>query len=156
MRDYWDWRAGVRPVSWHVSRNRRRDFVRFPRDLRRNDEALRSFLVTHVRQSPVPFTVGSVVWIDTPWQLGCKGPIAKETFVMTQGVVVASVLVLGGLLVGGQPAAAAPALPADQAFGGEVIVQQIQYRYCRGWHRECSSRWGYGWLYRRCMRRHGC
>jgi hypothetical protein len=75
---------------------------------------------------------------------------------MTQGVVVASVLVMGGMLVGGQPAAAAPALPSDQALRGEVIVQQIQYRYCRGWHRECSSRWGYGWLYRRCMRRHGC
>ena len=62
---------------------------------------------------------------------GCKDPIA-ETFVMPRGVVVASVR--------GQPAAAAPALPADQALRGEVIVQQIQYRYCRGWHRECSYR----------------
>jgi len=75
---------------------------------------------------------------------------------MIQGVVVASVLVMGGILVGGQPAAAAPALPADHALRGEATVEHIQYRYCRGWHRECSYRWGYGWLYRRCMRRHGC
>ena len=75
---------------------------------------------------------------------------------MTRGVVVASVLVMGGMLVGGQPAAAAPALSADQALRSEIIVQHVQYRYCRGWHRECSNRWGYGWLYRRCMRRHGC
>jgi hypothetical protein len=53
---------------------------------------------------------------------GCKDPIA-ETFVMPRGVVVASVLVMGGMLVGGQPAAAAPALPADQALRGEVIVR---------------------------------
>ena len=44
---------------------------------------------------------------------------------MTQGVVVASVLVMGGMLVVGQPAAAAPALSSDQAPRGEVIVQQI-------------------------------
>ena len=44
---------------------------------------------------------------------------------MNQGVVVASVLVMGGMLVGNQPAAAAPALPPDQALRGEVIVQQL-------------------------------
>ena len=87
---------------------------------------------------------------------GIHRPIAMEVFVMTRGVVVASILVMGGMLVGGQPAAAASAFPADEALRGEVIVQKIQYRYCRGWHRECSYRWGYGWLYRRCMRRHGC
>ena len=75
---------------------------------------------------------------------------------MTRGVVVASVLVMGGMLFVGQSAGAAPALPGEQAMRGDVTVQQIQYRYCRGWHRECSYRWGYGWLYRRCMRRHGC
>src|SRR5262245_59122404 len=92
-----------------------------------------------------------------PGSWGCKGPIAKETFVMNRGIlVVASLVVMGSMLVGGQPATAAPALSADQALRGEVIVQQVQYRYCRGWHRECSYRWGYGWLYRRCMRRHGC
>ena len=30
------------------------------------------------------------------------------------------------------------------------------YRYCRRWRRECRYRWGGGWRYRRCMRRHGC
>jgi hypothetical protein len=75
---------------------------------------------------------------------------------MTRSLVVASLLVMGGVLVSGQPAVAAPVLPADQALKSEVAVEQIQYRYCRGWHRECSHRWGYGWLYRRCMRRHGC
>jgi len=87
---------------------------------------------------------------------GDPNAIAKETIVMTRGVVAGWVLVLGGMLVGGQPAAAAPALRADQSLRDEAIVQQIQYRYCRGWHRKCSYRWGYGWLYRRCMRRHGC
>jgi hypothetical protein len=52
---------------------------------------------------------------------------------MIRGVVVASALVMGSILVGGQPAAAAPTLPGDQALRGEVILQQIQYRYCRGW-----------------------
>ena len=75
---------------------------------------------------------------------------------MTRDVLaLASVLVMSGMLVGGQPAAAFPALSAGQGLK-EVVVQQVQYRYCRGWHRECSYRWGYGWLYRRCMRRHGC
>jgi len=52
---------------------------------------------------------------------------------MIRGVVVASALVMGSILVGGQPAAAAPTLPGDQALRGEVILQQVQYRYCRRW-----------------------
>jgi hypothetical protein len=75
---------------------------------------------------------------------------------MVRGVVVASTLVMGGMLVTGQSAAAAPTLPVGQTLRGEGIVQQAQYRYCRRWHRECRYRWGYGWRYRRCMRRHGC
>lgn len=36
-------------------------------------------------------------------------------------------------------------------------VEQVRYgRYCRQWHWECRSRWGFGWRYRRCMARHGC
>ena len=27
---------------------------------------------------------------------------------------------------------------------------------CRYWRRECRDRFGYGWRYRRCKRRHGC
>jgi hypothetical protein len=75
---------------------------------------------------------------------------------MIRGVVVASALAISGILVGGEPAAAAPTFPTHQALRGEDIVQQVQYRYCRRWHRECRYRWGYGWRYRRCMRRHGC
>jgi len=30
------------------------------------------------------------------------------------------------------------------------------FRRCRRWRNECSYRWGGGWRYRRCMRRHGC
>jgi len=75
---------------------------------------------------------------------------------MVRGVIVALALATGGVLVGGQPAAAGAMPPAHQTLGGEVHVEQVQYRYCRRWNRECRSRWGYGWRYRRCMRRHGC
>lgn len=31
-----------------------------------------------------------------------------------------------------------------------------RWRSCRSWRHECRDRWGGGWRYRRCMRRHGC
>jgi hypothetical protein len=36
-------------------------------------------------------------------------------------------------------------------------IVPVQGGYCRGWARECASRWGWGsWRFQRCMRNHGC
>jgi hypothetical protein len=69
---------------------------------------------------------------------------------------IACALALGGAMLVAQPAAAAPMTQVPQTLTGEALVEQVQWRYCRRWHRECRFRWGYGWRYRRCMRRHGC
>jgi hypothetical protein len=38
----------------------------------------------------------------------------------------------------------------------ESLVEEARYgRRYRRWRRRCRRRWGYGWRYRRCMRRHG-
>lgn len=38
----------------------------------------------------------------------------------------------------------------------DSFVQNAGYRRrFRRWRRRCRRRWGYGWRYRRCMRRHG-
>ena len=38
----------------------------------------------------------------------------------------------------------------------EAFIEEARYgRRYRRWHRRCRRRWGYGWRYRRCMRRHG-
>jgi hypothetical protein len=75
---------------------------------------------------------------------------------MVRSLVVASALAMGSLTLAHPAAAAGPAAPLNQSLAGEAIVEQVQWRYCRRWHRECRYRWGYGWRYRRCMRRHGC
>lgn len=75
---------------------------------------------------------------------------------MIRGLVVATGLALGGLVFAGQPAAAAPMTTINKALLGEANVEKVQWRYCRRWHRACRYRWGRGWRYRRCMRRHGC
>lgn len=75
---------------------------------------------------------------------------------MIRSLAIASGLALGGLAVLAQPAAAAPMSAVPQTLAGETQVEKVQWRYCRRWHRECRYRWGYGWRYRRCMRRHGC
>jgi hypothetical protein len=66
-----------------------------------------------------------------------------------------SIMVVG-FAFAATPGTAAPMSPVPQTLRGEVLVEQVQYRYCRRWNRECRYRWGRGWDYRRCMRRHGC
>jgi hypothetical protein len=75
---------------------------------------------------------------------------------MLRSLIVAAGLAVGSLPILAQPAIAVPMSPAPQVLAGEGLVEQVQFRYCRRWHRECRYRWGHGWLYRRCMRRHGC
>ena len=49
------------------------------------------------------------------------------------------------------------AAPMGKTLTQSVVTEPVQYRrYCRRWNRECRARWGWGWRYRRCMRRHGC
>jgi len=74
---------------------------------------------------------------------------------MLRSLSVALGLAVGALVVPVGPATASPMLPAVHLMG-EVIVEQVQWRYCRRWNRECRHRWGGGYRYRRCMRRHGC
>jgi hypothetical protein len=74
---------------------------------------------------------------------------------MVRGLVLSAALAVGALAVG--PATAAPMSSPNQSLIAETGVQPVQYRsYCRSWHRECRDRWGRGWRYERCMRRHGC
>jgi hypothetical protein len=75
---------------------------------------------------------------------------------MLRSLIVAAGLAFGSLPIFAQPAIAAFMSPAPEVLAGEGLVEQAQFRYCRRWHRECRYRWGYGWRYRRCMRRHGC
>jgi hypothetical protein len=57
---------------------------------------------------------------------------------------------------GASAAAPQSPIPGLTAAGG-TLVQKTQWGYCRGWRRECASRWGWrtpGFF--RCMGRHGC
>ena len=73
---------------------------------------------------------------------------------MLRSLAVASALAIGALASGGQGASAAMSVPTQTQT--ENAVEQVQYRYCRRWNRECRERHGGGGDYRRCMRRHGC
>ena len=58
-------------------------------------------------------------------------------------------------------ASAAPAMPqstiADLATDPGALLQKVQFRHCRYWHRECAERWGWRTrMYYRCLARHGC
>jgi hypothetical protein len=75
---------------------------------------------------------------------------------MLRYVAVASGLLIGGLAFNAQLASAAPMSTPNQSLQTESMVEQVQYRYCRRWNRECRDRHGVGGDYRRCMRRHGC
>ena len=74
---------------------------------------------------------------------------------MLRIALIASGLVVGGLALAPQGASAAMSLP-QQGSQANSSVEQVQYRYCRRWYRECRARWGGGRDFRRCMRRHGC
>jgi hypothetical protein len=65
-------------------------------------------------------------------------------------------LAVGALVLPVGPSVAAPTMPAQTLLGESNAVEQVQWRYCRRWNRECRHRWGGGYRYRRCMRRHGC
>ena len=52
---------------------------------------------------------------------------------------------------------ASPFTTSRPAASDGSAVEQVQWRSCRGWRRECASRWGWGgWRFRRCLARHGC
>jgi hypothetical protein len=69
----------------------------------------------------------------------------------------ASVAALTALACLAGPAAAAPAGPMTPIPDGFSQIVPVQGGYCRGWARECASRWGWGsWRFQRCMRNHGC
>lgn len=52
------------------------------------------------------------------------------------------------------PPASAP--PIGKSLLGASGAEPAQFRRCRRWYRECRARWGWGWRFRRCMRRHRC
>jgi hypothetical protein len=74
---------------------------------------------------------------------------------MFRGLMLASGLALGATLLMGQTAVAATLGPASQTLEGEGLVASVQWRSCRRVRRDCSYL-GYGWRYRRCVRRAGC
>lgn len=78
---------------------------------------------------------------------------------MLRGLIIAGAVTVGGLSVGVSGTNAAPvgASPQSSAMPHMTLIEKSQYRnYCRRWYRECRRRWGGGWDFRRCMRRHGC
>jgi hypothetical protein len=74
---------------------------------------------------------------------------------MLRIAAIASGLAIGALMLGAQNVSAAMSVP-NQTPQADSAVEKAQYRYCRRWYRECRARWGGGWDFRRCMRRHGC
>ncbi|HWB46523.1 MAG TPA: glycosyl hydrolase family 5 [Hyphomicrobiaceae bacterium] len=70
--------------------------------------------------------------------------------------LVASVAAAGAFFVPHAVSAATLAPSAATTAAGNSLVQHVQWRHCSRWNRECRRRWGAGWRYRRCMRRHGC
>jgi len=73
-------------------------------------------------------------------------------------LMVATLLVAGATLTPAPSNAAGPPQPPmTSAVSGKSLVEQVQYgRRCGYWRRTCRFRWGFGWRYRRCLRRHGC
>lgn len=78
---------------------------------------------------------------------------------MLRGMIVAAALAAGVMVFGVGSASAAPlsAKSPGATLPQLSLIEKSQYRrYCRRWYRECRARWGGGWRFRRCMRRHGC
>lgn len=69
-------------------------------------------------------------------------------------------LATGAMLCTSLPSASAapPATPlVGELLSQSTLTEPANYRrYCRRWYRECRVRWGWGWRFRRCLRRHGC
>lgn len=78
---------------------------------------------------------------------------------MLRSLVIAGGIAIGGLSLGPGGASAAPAgaIANSTLLPQLSLIEKSQYRrYCRRWYHECRARWGSGWRFRRCMRRHGC
>ena len=84
-----------------------------------------------------------------------KAGTRPKAYTTLHCLAVVSGLALGGLVLAGSSAMAAPVTPAPPVLDSSP-VQQVQYGYCRRWYHECRYRWGAGWRFRRCMRVHGC
>ena len=68
-------------------------------------------------------------------------------------------MAISGLSFSVAPAAtlSSQATALQQSANQTSIVQQVQWRGCRGWRVECAERWGWRTRgYFRCLARHGC
>ena len=63
-----------------------------------------------------------------------------------------------GMLAAPQIGAAATFSPVPGVTGSDSnLVQNVQWRGCGFWRRECARRWGWGgWRFRRCVVARGC
>lgn len=79
---------------------------------------------------------------------------------MRRMMLTAAAVMLASPLVVGTASAAGTALPqmkaAQSAAADGSLVEKAGYRRCARWNYRCHRRWGWGWKYRRCMRRHRC
>lgn len=79
---------------------------------------------------------------------------------MRKTLLLGAVLMLASPLMNGEASAAGMAVPqmksALTASSTGAIVENAGWRRCARWNRKCHLRWGWGWRYRRCMRRHAC
>ena len=89
-----------------------------------------------------------------PHQLTDGDPMKRT--LRSSALPTAALLALGGVVLFGSPAGAAPATPIHPAVDSPLIKKVHYYGYCRRWYRECRYRWGAGWRFRRCMRIHRC
>lgn len=76
---------------------------------------------------------------------------------MIKTMTLAAALLALGTVVAPQVSSAASFSTVPGATSGTNLVETVQWRGCRAWHRECAARWGWGgWRFRRCLARHGC
>ena len=75
---------------------------------------------------------------------------------MLQKLGLAGVFLIAGFLWLPQATSAAGVAGLVTEATHASIVEQVQFRGCRFWYRECRARWGGGWRFRRCLARRGC
>ncbi len=75
-----------------------------------------------------------------------------------RNLTIAAALAAGTMIFTGVPSLQAAPMPTvSKSLAANSMVHEARHgRYCRRWHWICRDRWGWGWRYRRCMRRHGC
>lgn len=75
-------------------------------------------------------------------------------------LLLGTALMLASPMMLGEATAAGTTVPQMKsmltASASGAIVEKAGWRRCARWNRRCHVRWGWGWRYRRCMRRHGC